>query len=633
VKLEASGPATANNGGAPSHEPPPGKRTRTSKLPAHRNTGIPVHKNPGTQEHKNTGTDAPNATPLDDPFGLHLIDEGPACHPGDTPFHAANACGPHVITPSPNAFSGIEPYVAVTLPSWNMSSTKPIGPSAAGAYNLEAYFDDGYLMFYLAWHRERRQQEWVIGPDKIDDFVATVGMWEGAALNIYPGSKNVAHSTAAGADQAPHIPSMAELDGAGRAPYQHDQGEGFSFPSAGTAGKWLAKQIVDPGAAGMGRRLSNARDAQLRLKEYVRPAEELAKELEKQLDAGGDHMELRQQAAEGRNDLLRGTREKQSPAARAASRALKNDKGLSLSELEADKVRKLLDKSSRADGAKLRSQLARDSELWQTYRDALKAAETSGERESTYQLALASLGKSPEVSREIIRSAGRPNKFITAIARGGRYFGAVTGAIGALDVVATIWGAEEGERWHVAAGELSCFAGGMLGGEAGAVFLVSALLSGAGGPITLVVSVIGGIVGSLVGVNTANGRIPKMLTQDVLGPAIQATLPMTTRIEGGGYAGEWERDQRRMLPQPKSTTDRIYDLMWTIDNEELPKIEKDIAEAPDHDRLELYQRGRVEMLRRREELGIVYAALRSHAITEQDLAGPQECSIDETQGR
>jgi hypothetical protein len=468
------------------------------------------------------------------------------------------------------------------------------GPGKTGPYALYAQVKQKRLVFYVAYHEQRRQNEWIVGADDADAFAASVDLYAAAARAALPGSENVAHSQEDGAVGG-HVPSTIELE--------------------------ATEGLVDFAAEGMdkangGGALNAARNAGLRVDVYAKEAKRVADEMLAGLQSGAlDHQVARDGAIEGRNEAMRETRRRMSPAARYQSRKSKADEGRSLEYMVERKTQGLIREAVQKPAVKER--LIADSPEWEKYIDdeALGVADAS-----TYKNAVEELGGRPEVSKAIIASAGRPNPRMTVFLRYALRPGfTAMGGLGVLDMVKQVADAKEGERLHAAARELGGFAGGIVGGEMGsmaAVFIASAIVTSAG--VLLVVSLIGGFVGSVVGATAGS-----MMTQAVehtaqAGPlAAKAAMPMTASAAGGGFAGMLDRNQRNAARS--GVVNALEDYLFEIDTE-LRALEGQIGEAPDRATMEQLQQRRLSILSGREVYDQLLLASRTGRMDETEIA-------------
>jgi len=495
-----------------------------------------------------------------------------------------------------------------------------VGPGTAGPYELRPALNAANeLQFYFAYHSKRRQNEWVVGPDAIDSFAALHAFYEAAAARLLPGSVNVAGSQQAGAETVRDPESVVRQQAFGRAPWQRaNPGESVGVPVAD-----LGATIGDADGGldalnGGGGLLSFARNARLRIHEYVKPAQQLAAQLASDVETGKlSHMEARLEAVEGRNRLLERTRQRQSPSARYASRKVKEE-GRSVEHMTEKKVRDNLRKYSVSP--ETRRVLDVDSELWAKYSSALEAGE------DVLAAALRDLGGSPTVSRSIIQSAGHTNRTFTRLARWAGPGAVVAGALAAADMIVDIRNDLEAQNWHAAAGELAAFTGGTLGGEAGAIAMtwIASLLTSASGPL-IVVSIIGATVGAGYGASAGMGVVDALSSGGAYGVG-----PATALAFAGGLGGAHSKDGIGL----NTTTRKVEDAIVALDSE-LDEIATAVKAAQDRDQLEALQRMRLDVLGRRQQLESYLTALHVGAFKGREEPRvceppqpPDECSLD-----
>lgn len=478
--------------------------------------------------------------------------------------------GPH----SPRALTGITVYLqAKSTLSGVAAEREPweVGPEQAGPYQLTGLTREGQLVYFLAYHRTRKQYEWVIGPSDVATFAATVDLYAGAAARMLPGSRHVVDSQADGADAVRDPASVIKRQAQGTAPWQQARGN----REDGLA------DLANGGASGF----NVARNSYLRVAAYARPARQLANRLAADMASGAlAHLDARQQAVSGRNALLEKTRARLSPGSRSLSRALK-DEGASLPELEAQKTRKMLGQY-RASAATRRI-LDADSELWAKYSAVI------GRSDDAMRHALRALSQTPEVSRSLIASAGRPNSLVTGIAKIGIPLGAALGAIGAIDMLADIRDDVESQNWHAAAGEFAGFAGGALGGELGvmgAVWFASLIVPGAGAGVVLVVSLLGSIAGGVLGAKAGTGIVDALADGAPWGGGMATGLSAA-----GGFAGVHSEDHPTGYAPSHQAADLIFDL-----DQQLDRLATAIPAARDRRELEALQRMRLQVLTKRQ---------------------------------
>ncbi|MBI2037506.1 MAG: hypothetical protein HYT15_01040 [Candidatus Magasanikbacteria bacterium] len=558
-----------------------------------------------------------------------------------------------------NAFEGIKLFIKaraeddidhaydITYPSFL------VGPGKVGPYKLDPALKGGKVVFFLAHHSERGYPEWVIGPDNVEEFRQNIDAYVGAARTALPGSKKIPGSQADGADKFPHDPSMLELEAFGKAPYQQQLGAGqseapFNQPKehSGMFGVMWDGLTEGMDEANGGSSAVGARNAHIRLTDYVEKAREIARQLMADVNSGKmQHLDARGAAVAGRNDLMRGVRERMSPSARYTSQKIKADDGISEGAMVKKKVPDLLNAARKGgDGMRvlgqagspedLRKFLGEESEAWSKYLKALEAGEPS---KSVTSKAVQEMSQQPSVSRAIINSAGKNNQTVTRLVKLGRVAGAAGAAAGVVDMAQTIYNAEDGERLHVAAGELGGFVGGIIGAELGAmaaVWVASLIISGPAAPVVLVVSLIGGMVGGAIGAQ-AGHEMPNMATA-ALGEGLNAVVTPGSG-QAGGYAGMHQRSSQAGKDK-MNTAERLRQIQDQLDSD-IRQAETEIKKAKDRDDLDRWQLQRLNLLNYRDQVGGIYQLLRAGKINETqvyELMGeevvkpePQECAPEE----
>ncbi len=612
-----------------------------------------------------SGAGAP--VPADDPFGLHLSPAAPAGgdhgagdqHAWATELDKRDAEERATAEPQPvshdqeqcsaeapassDAVSGIHLFAVMKNQlgaRWgSVVSSELVGPGVVGPYRLKASLGDGgRVSFYLAFHRERQWPEWVIGPDSVAEFTVNIDHYVGAARASLPGSPRLPDSMRDGADRRFADPSMLELEAKGQAPYQHDANVpevadddlGSSVGAApdeghGIFGTLLAAMREGSDQANGGSAAVGAWNSHVRLAEYVEPAKRIARQLLADVKAGKvPHLEARSAAVAGRNQRMQKVRGRLSPAGRYASQRIKSDGGVSESEMVARKVPDIL-RATEPGGAgmgvlgepgderALMTFLGAESPEWAKYQSAM---EDGVPRAAVVAKATQEMSEQPSVSRAIINSAGKSNKWVTRVAKLGRAAGAATAVLGIADAVETINDADASQRLHVAAQEGGGFVGGIIGAELGsmaAVWLASVIISGPAAPVVLVVSIIGGMIGAAVGASAgrkAADAIPEL--------AVEGLNAVVTpgSAQSGGYPGLFERSTRRGLAQ-KDVRERLRQAMVDLDGE-VARIDGAIAKVVDRNALDDLHAERFQTLSRRDHLGQVYALLRTGRISDAD---------------
>jgi hypothetical protein len=510
---------------------------------------------------------------------------------------------------SPNALQGISLYLLLDKKKLAVGirayGTNVIGPQQAGPYRLIPWVDEFEgVVFFFAQHVERNQIEWVIGPDEIDGFASSVDIYVGAANRSLPGSARVADSQRGGATDASNPRSVVERAAFGEAPWQ----------SAGDLLDGL--DATNGGAALLG-----ARNANIRVENYIKPAKQIADQLAKDVKEGKiAHVDARRDAVEGRNRLLHEARGRMSPSARYVSKKMKDD-GPTVEQMTTKKTSELLaqyrgyadskleKKLGPEELTRLRARLDADTELWAKHAAAIDAADAHLRR-APMEAALSELGGSPEVSMEIIKSSGKTNRWVSRGARWGRGLGMATGVLGAADFAFDVVDEIEAKNWHALAGELGGFAGGIVGSELGAMFVAS-LIPGAGGAVVLFVSLIGGVIGSAIGGSEGRGAAASIVEALEDGAMGAGFGPATAASHRGGPAGLF--DSRAANGKP--VAERLANAIFAMD-EHLGNISHDIPIARNRDELESLQRERLVLLHQRRELEDYLTAIKLGAFDE-----------------
>jgi hypothetical protein len=539
------------------------------------------------------------------------------------------------------ALAGVHLMIqAPPLPKYDqILDSQTVGPHEVGPYRFQPHTMNRQVVYYVAFHKQRHQQEWAIGPDSIDYFVHSIDLFIGAARAAYPGSRNVPDSQADGADQVQHPPSMLELEAFGQAPWQRQFGGGSladaaeATPESGIASEDANLFTLDLHEGHEHRAaadLVSHRNGEIRLDDYEKEAKRLASELTQDLDTGADHLAVREEAVKGRNHIMTEVREKLSPSAAYASRQLKSDRAITVDRMTSKKVPDILDAASGAtktartamqgvlglkgDAAALRAYLAEDSELWAEY---LARLQSGNDARLLYADAVQRLGEQPAVSRAIVHSAGRTNRFVTWVARRSRWPHRVSAGLSLYHAVRTVADAKEGERLHAAAGELAGFTGGVIGAEAGAasaVWMASLLMSGPSAPAIMIISLLGGALGGAIGAEIA----PNMFSvwgaalnaggQAVLGPGMP---------QSGGYGGLYDRSMRSGAVA-YDVEEQLADAIFARD-QELQQVEDRIVSAESRKVLRALWAQRLAIIDDRDALGSIYGALKLGSVGQDEV--------------
>jgi len=264
-------------------------------------------------------------------------------------------------------------------------------------------------------------------------------------------------------------------------------------------------------------------DANIRVTQYVQPAKQLAQQFLTDVESGKiSHLEGRQLASSQRNELLRLTREKLTPGGRAFSEAIK-DEGKTLSELIHKYSRKVLEDSP---------------DLLKQY--GLKTMEPKSPLfdAAAYERAIEQVGRSEQVSMEIIKASGRTGKAVTLMARVSRVAGPIGTGIGLTMSAYEIKTAPPGQKAYVAGREASGFAGGLVGTVGGGLVAgwAASLVCGPAAPVcAIAVSVV--VVG---GSAWAGGALFEAGYKEVMssGKSSGKQLKPGTQLGGGAYLDE-----------------------------------------------------------------------------------------------
>jgi hypothetical protein len=264
-------------------------------------------------------------------------------------------------------------------------------------------------------------------------------------------------------------------------------------------------------------------DANIRLTQYVQPAKQAAQQFLTDVESGKlPHLEGRHGAHKKRNDLLGSTREKLSPGGRAFSEAIK-DEGKPLSELIHKYSRKILEESP---------------DLLKQY--GLKTLDPKSPLfdAAAYERTIEHLGRSEQVSLEIIKASGRTGKVVTLMARVSRVGGPIGTGLGLTMSAYEIANAPPDQKAYVAGREASGFAGGVVGSVGGGLVAgwAASLMCGPAAPVcAIAVSVV--VVG---GSAWAGSSLFEVGYKEVMnsGKSSGKQLQPGTRLGGGAYLDE-----------------------------------------------------------------------------------------------
>ncbi len=465
---------------------------------------------------------------------------------------------------APNALSGIQLYLMVDILQLPRGIVRTVDIFHHGQYLIAPHTTiekSPNILFYVAYRKARGQNEWVIGPDSINSFLENVALYEGAGNVAYPGSEKIPETML-------------------------DRPEKLESP--------ISEGLHTGGSGGAS--FISAYDAHKRLKHYVKPAQELAKRIRADVVAGKvGHIAGSEQAIAGRNLLLKETRGKLSPGARAFSKAIKE---------EGKTAAELIDKYSK-------ELLASDPKIRARYGlDVLE--EGSDLYKARYKEILRKIGQTEDVSMEIISAAGRTGRVVTGVAKVTKVLGPV-GTLASLGISGyEIYDAPASQKLHVVAREAGGFAGGTLGAIGGGMVgaWVASLACGPGAPVcALIVTVFfvgaGGYLGGRAGEYAGEKMLPSLFTAPAY---IPLALPVLSLSAGGGYAGIMERDRRKLLDESRPMWMKLNGSIKLIE-EDINFLEGRIRTAEDKEELEKLQKIRVELLLKLNEITILYEAL------------------------
>lgn len=261
-----------------------------------------------------------------------------------------------------------------------------------------------------------------------------------------------------------------------------------------------------PGESAVPQGVIGAMDANVRLNQYVAPAQQLADQIFKDMTSGRiDHMTARVRAAERRNQLLRDTRTRLSPGGRMLSIRMKEE-GKTLEALERRYALKELWENRALRQSLGIDTLDADSPRFNEQRVEQALARLRPQQRTRAILTVEQLKAESGVSRQIVFAAGRTNPVFTGVARFSRIAGPIGAGVGVATSAYEVYSAPEGEQLYYSGREAAGFVGGTLGGIGGAAAGTMAgawsasLLCGPGAPVCAVVVTIGvTITGATVG--------------------------------------------------------------------------------------------------------------------------------------
>lgn len=174
----------------------PGKRPRTANMTR---TSSPQREPKARSEERIRVPGGPSWPEPDvDPETLE-------CGSGPIPIAADAVTGAHLWLDA-GKFSVLKTGVKTLM-------AEKVGPYRAGKYFFHPTVNaDDELVYYVVYHTDRRQNEWLVGPAFVDQFAAMAPFYLGVARAAYPGSHRIEGSTDDGADRAPRMPSLLELE-------------------------------------------------------------------------------------------------------------------------------------------------------------------------------------------------------------------------------------------------------------------------------------------------------------------------------------------------------------------------------------------------------------------------------------
>lgn len=243
--------------------------------------------------------------------------------------------------------------------------------------------------------------------------------------------------------------------------------------------------------AGMVRGAISARDAYLRLFHYAQGASRLANRAAHDYAEGRiSHLQARDMASGGRNELLIWTRHSQSPTANWFSQQLK-DIPTPLEDLQRRYVERAMRNNRQL---RLRFDMEGLSPRSPAYEERLRRATLV-------------LKDSPEISEAIMRAAGRTNRAVNIFSGVSGGLGAASAGLGGVSAAYEVINAPVGQKMDALGRETAGIAGGWVGGLAGemtGLWIAGLVCAGATGGacvvgglvITILFTAAGGLAGS-----------------------------------------------------------------------------------------------------------------------------------------
>ncbi len=295
-----------------------------------------------------------------------------------------------------------------------------------------------------------------------------------------------------------------------------------------------------PHAGSAGSALIAARDANLRIENYVEPSRRLAARALADYEAGIiPHMDARRMAADGRTAALHDTRARLSPGARSTSEAIREG-GHTVEELGRHYTLQLL-----GEQPTLRAR----------YRIPTLEAGAPNYNAAAVEAAILDLRDTEEISVRVIAAAGRPNGAMTRMARTVRVIGPVVAATGLAISAYEVYDAPRGQHAWTAGRETASFAAGTLGSVGGGLVAgwTASAFCGPAAPvcaIAVTLTIVGAATtgSSMLGAAGYEAAVPRSAfdglpdAEDVIAGAPSA-VGTVSRAASGGYGGLMDRDR------------------------------------------------------------------------------------------
>ncbi|HEY4244863.1 MAG TPA: DUF4157 domain-containing protein [Kofleriaceae bacterium] len=288
----------------------------------------------------------------------------------------------------------------------------------------------------------------------------------------------------------------------------------------------MGSDAIAPGLPGHGPRptgaasLQSVRDSDIRLNEYVAPAQQLSQRVLADVERGDRTLlEGVEEARLGRAAIRAHVRSRISTMASRVSASVERDSPTLEQLLHHNSLRVL-----QADPATARQRFPNLGRI------------AAGD--AATEAAIGEIMHSPQVLRRAIEGAGRTNGFMNRMARRTRVLGPIMVGVQLGTMAWNVANAEDGERLWTTGHELSGFAGGTIGGLAGslAVAAIAATVVGlpAGAAIMLELVVVGG--GSVVGAEEGQALWDRTLSPEEIDDFLE-WMPTVLRQTLRGLAG------------------------------------------------------------------------------------------------